>query len=239
VIAAAAAQAASAPAGGRVALEPGIAAFYAAHGSRPVWIAGGRARPEADALVAALAFAARNGFDPARYHAAEIRGALRKGERGDKAALARAELMLSNAFVLYVSDLRRGTPVIRAEPGLAPSPVTARALLDGAAAAASLAEYLRSTLAMNPLYETLRSAYGRSATRMPAAQRRIVERNLARLRAIPAEPGRRWILVDAGGARLWMMEGRRVAGSMRVIVGKPHMQTPAMAARLRYAILNP
>jgi murein L,D-transpeptidase YcbB/YkuD len=125
------------------------------------------------------------------------------------------------------------------EGGLAPPRPSPQALLEAAARAPSLIAELRATLAMNPLYETLRSAYGRQATRLAPAARRTVERNLARLRAIPANPGRRWIMVDAGGARLWMMEGRRVAGSMRVIVGKPNMQTPVMAARLRYAILNP
>ena len=220
-------------------VDSDIAAFYASRGGRPLWIAGGRLKPEAEALLSALAFAGRNGFDPERYRAREIRQLAEKGRGGDKIALARAELDLSAGFVRYANDLRRGSSTLYAEPGLAPRPVAAAALLGGAAQPASLSDYLRRSLAMNPLYETLRAAYGRGASRLAPAQRRVVERNLERLRAIPADPAGRWILVDAGGARLWMIEGGRVAGSMRVIVGKPGMQTPVMAARLRYAILNP
>jgi murein L,D-transpeptidase YcbB/YkuD len=223
----------------RAAISPEIAAFYAARGGRPLWVRGGRLKPEAEALLSALAFAGRNGFDPARYGAAEIRSWAERGKAGDKAALARAELQLSRGFTLYAGDLRKPGRMLYVERGLAPQAADTGQLLAGAATAPSLIAYLRHNLAMNPLFETLRAAYGRRASAMPPEARRTVERNLERLRAIPANPGGRWILVDAGGARLWMMDGRRVAGSMRVIVGKPRMQTPVMAARLRYAILNP
>lgn len=62
--------------------------------------------------------------------------------------------------------------------------------------------------------------------------------NLERARAIPAHPGKS-VLVDIAAARLWLFEGRRAAGTMRAIVGKAGMETPALAGRLRYAILNP
>ena len=67
---------------------------------------------------------------------------------------------------------------------------------------------------------------------------RIILANLERARAIPAHSGR-FVLVDAAAARLWMFEGARPAGWMRVIVGKRGMETPALAARLRFAVLNP
>src|SRR5688572_2354662 len=62
--------------------------------------------------------------------------------------------------------------------------------------------------------------------------------NLERARAIPAHQGR-YIIVDAASARLWMIEGGKVEGPMRVIVGKAGMQTPAMAGLVRYVTLNP
>jgi murein L,D-transpeptidase YcbB/YkuD len=224
----------------RTSIDPDIAEVYRARGGRPIWVAGGGLRPEAEALLGALSFAGRNGFDLARYDPAAIRAAAEEGRRGDKAALARAELLLSQGYVRYVRDLRSAEGgMLYFERGLAPAMPSARALLSQAARAPSLIAHLRASLAMNPLYETLRARYGRHASRLGPTARRSVELNLARLRAIPADPGRRWILVDASGARLWMMEGRRVAGSMRVIVGKANMQTPVMAARLRYAILNP
>jgi murein L,D-transpeptidase YcbB/YkuD len=233
--------AAATPPAGRAAIDADVAAFYRSRGGRPLWVVGNRLRPEAEALLSALAFAGRNGFDPAHYGARDIGIAAEAGRSGDKAALARAELLLSQGYARYVRDLRRpgGGPMRYVETGLAPSMPSAGALLADAARAPSLLAQLRATLAMNPLYETLRAAYGRQAAQLSPAARRTIETNLARLWSIPANPGARWVLVDAGGARLWMMEGRRVAGSMKVIVGKPNMQTPVMAARLRYAILNP
>jgi murein L,D-transpeptidase YcbB/YkuD len=44
---------------------------------------------------------------------------------------------------------------------------------------------------------------------------------MERARVLPADPGRRYILVDAAGARLWMYENGRVQDSMKVVVGKP------------------
>ena len=49
----------------------------------------------------------------------------------------------------------------------------------------------------------------------------------------------RYVLVDAASARLYMMEDGRVRDSMRVIVGKPEAQTPALRSVLHYATLNP
>ncbi|GAA4717907.1 L,D-transpeptidase family protein [Sphingomonas lutea] len=49
----------------------------------------------------------------------------------------------------------------------------------------------------------------------------------------------RYILVDAASARLYMMEDGRVRDSMKVIVGKPEAQTPALRSVLHYATLNP
>lgn len=49
----------------------------------------------------------------------------------------------------------------------------------------------------------------------------------------------RYILVDAASARLYMMEDGRVRDSMKVIVGKPEAETPALKSVLHYATLNP
>lgn len=67
---------------------------------------------------------------------------------------------------------------------------------------------------------------------------RLILANIERARAIPARRGRS-IIVDTATARLWMIEDGRIAGYMRVIVGKAAMPTPAMAGMIRYAVLNP
>lgn len=64
--------------------------------------------------------------------------------------------------------------------------------------------------------------------------------NMERARRLPP-PGSmgRYILVDAGSARLWMYEDGKPVDSMRVIVGNAETQTPMMAALMRYVSLNP
>ena len=64
--------------------------------------------------------------------------------------------------------------------------------------------------------------------------------NLERARRLPrtSEKGR-YILVDAGSAKLWMYENGRPVDSMRVIVGSHATETPMMAAQLKYLSLNP
>jgi murein L,D-transpeptidase YcbB/YkuD len=62
---------------------------------------------------------------------------------------------------------------------------------------------------------------------------------MERARALPADPGKRYVLVDAASARLWMYEGGRVRDSMKVVVGKPSEQTPIMAGLIRFAMVNP
>ena len=67
---------------------------------------------------------------------------------------------------------------------------------------------------------------------------RLILANLERTRAIPARDGR-YILVDTASARLWMVEDGRLAGSMRVVVGKAEMPTPQLAGTITHAVLNP
>jgi murein L,D-transpeptidase YcbB/YkuD len=64
--------------------------------------------------------------------------------------------------------------------------------------------------------------------------------NMERARRLPA-PGtvKRYILVDAGSARLWMYENGRVVDSMKVILGSPTSATPMMAGLMRFASINP
>ncbi len=64
--------------------------------------------------------------------------------------------------------------------------------------------------------------------------------NMERARRLPA-PGtaQKYVLVDAGSARLWMYENGQPVDSMKVIVGKSASATPMMAALMRFASVNP
>ena len=69
---------------------------------------------------------------------------------------------------------------------------------------------------------------------------RLIIVNLERARRLPlATDSSRYILVDAGAARLFMYENGRVVDSMKVIVGEAATATPMMAAQLRYLSVNP
>jgi murein L,D-transpeptidase YcbB/YkuD len=78
--------------------------------------------------------------------------------------------------------------------------------------------------------------------RGPGFYERLIAINLERARRLPA-PGtanaRKYILVDAAAARLWMFEDGQPVGSMKVVVGTAQSPTPMMAALMRYVNVNP
>lgn len=238
-------QVASKPVGdGPVLLAPEIAAFYADRGNRPIWVAGDSLRPGAVALIRRIADSANDGLDPERYGAAELVAAEEAARGGDKRALAHAELLLSRAFTAFIADLKvpASAGMKYVDSGLAPEAPAARDLLESAASAPSLTDHVQSVTAMNPLYESLRRGFAgwRSRPGPPSPeQEQLIRTNLDRARAIAGGTGR-YVIVDAASARLWMIEDGKVAGEpMRVIVGKPDMQTPMMAGLMRYVTLNP
>ena len=222
-----------------------IATFYRERGARPIWVDRRGPRPEALRLAAEIGRAADHGLDPARYGASDLAAALEAARSGDAVTLARADLLLSRAYAAFVRDLRvpeRGKSAVTwIDSELAPEPPEARALLEAAAAAPDLDRHVAEAIAMNPLYAALSRGYARrraSGPSLSAAEEKAIRANLDRARLIPALKGR-YVIVDSGSARLWMIDGRRVEGPMRVIVGKPNMQTPTLAGYIRYVTLNP
>jgi murein L,D-transpeptidase YcbB/YkuD len=222
-----------------------IAAFYRERGARPLWVDRNGPRPEALRMAGEIERAADHGLDPARYGARDLAAALEAARSSDPAARARADLLLSRAYAAFVRDLRLpssgGKGVTWVDDELAPQPPAARDLLDSVAGAADLGRHVAQATAMNPLYTALSRGYARrraASPRLSEAEEKAIRANLDRARLIPALPGR-YVIVDAGSARLWMIDGGRVEGPMRVIVGKPSMQTPTMAGYIRYVTLNP
>jgi L,D-transpeptidase YcbB len=67
---------------------------------------------------------------------------------------------------------------------------------------------------------------------------RVLMINMERARKLPANASR-YILVDAGAARMWLYENGRPVDSMKVIVGSKVTPTPMMAATLQYVSLQP
>lgn len=68
---------------------------------------------------------------------------------------------------------------------------------------------------------------------------RLIQLNLERLRAIPAEASSRYILVDAAAARLWLYEDGQPVDSMKVVVGSVAHPTPMLKTMIYSAEVNP
>lgn len=208
----------------------------------PLWTrSDGSLDPAARALVELVESSRLDGIDPASLGHQELIAAIGRAERDRSAdALADAELALSRTFVAYVAAMRLPSDpeMVYEHPVLQPHSDGAYLTLRAAAQSPSLLDYVRNMRWMHPLYGELRQALVDAGEASPGIRRSALH-NLARLRAIPADPGERYVLVDIAGARLWMYENGRPVDSMRVVVGKPSAPTPSYAGYIRYAIANP
>lgn len=291
-----------------------IAAYYKKSGFRPLWVTRSGLRPEALQLASMIEDAANDGLDPSSYSVAEVKAALQAAAGGDVEGRARAELLLSRAYVRYARDVReprRPDAMTYVDAELAPLGQSSADLLDELSKAGDLRDHLASLQEVNPLYARLRrgaAAYrkrwstlprislppgpdlrpGDAGSRVDLLRRRLglgvgrafdgelakavrtfkavhalpmdsvvdvatiqalnlgashyerlIAANLERARRISVDPGKRFILVDTAGARLWLFENGRAVDSMRTIVGKSGMETPEMAGLVRFAVLNP
>jgi len=217
-----------------------VADFYRVRAGRPLWLSASAGSAARD-LIQLLATAQADNLNPNRYRVGNLSKALNAASTGNPAAVQRAEMMLSQAFVAYVRDTRRdpNVGIIYVDSELKPTPPSPRRALDDAASAPSLADYVQQMRWMNPIYGQLRQAIA-SRMYMSDAQRRVLAVNLERTRALPAG-GQRYVIVNPAAQRLYMYENGQVVDQMRVVAGRPDpiAQTPMMSAYIRYAALNP
>ncbi|HEX8303139.1 L,D-transpeptidase family protein [Sphingomonas sp.] len=221
-----------------VAKHPGLASVYRERSYRPMWTAGAPER-----IIQTLAAAGADGLDPASYGIDRLRTL-----PTDPVSAAERDVALAQAFADYVRDLRTPSPGSRmtyVDAALAPETRPA-AVLAAAAAAPSLSAHLERVQRMHPLYEGLRAALAayrtlgaNPSTLAGTSYERLLLANMDRLRALPADPGRRYALVDTASARLWMYEDGEPRDMMRVIVGKQRLPTPQLAGLIRFAVRNP
>jgi len=215
--------------------------FYAARGYRPLWVSGGRIGRQAEALLDDLDSARFDGLKPSSYKIEDLREAVGSARGGAPRAVARAELMLSAAFVRYVQDLRGGGRVrmIYADPTLKPKKLPAETVLRAASFQKSLVTYVSGMGWMSPHYVRLRSLMSR-AEKTGASSETIarLRLNLDRARLLPSASTRH-IVVDASSGQLWYYDAGKQVGTMRVVVGAQETQTPMLVGRLQWAILNP
>ena len=213
---------------------PAVDSFYQSRNGAPLWFRGGD-DSAARALIGVLQRASLDGFASGPAIAAQAQALL-----GDLAARPTAERLLSSAWVQYVQTLQ--TPpagMTYADAWVKPRQDSAAAILARSANQPSLASYVRSVSAVNPIYSQLRDAAWATMQSNGGQVDPRVLASLDRSRDIP--PQGRFVMVDTGGAHLYMIEDGRIVDSMKVIVGKsdPSTQTPMLASTIYYATLNP
>lgn len=223
---------ASAPAAGAV------AGFYASRQNAPIWFRDGHGAAAATELATILRRAPLDGLMIGPQLATQVEAAVARARSGDPVAVGEAEQLLSNAWVVYVQELRAPTQgMIYGDPAIhADAPLPGKILRD-AANAPSLTRHLEQVSEVNPLYAALRDAAATDTTLASGPGASRLAANLDRVRALPAKG--RFVLVDAAAARLFMYEDGRPVGSMKVIVGKRDLPTPMIASMIHYATFNP
>jgi len=217
-----------------------IADFYRSRGGAPLWFSPSSAGAPQQ-LLQLLSSSQADNLNPRRYNVRGLSRAVQDAQRGNPAAVQRAEAMLSAAFVAYARDQKHdpNIGIVYVDPELKPTPPSALELLTQASRAPSLSEYVSQIKWMNPIYARLRQAIASRIYRSDA-ERRLLTANLERARALPSGNGR-YVIVNPPAARLYMYENGHVVDSMRVVAGRPDpiAQTPMMNAFIRYVALNP
>ena len=228
---------ASLPPAGSV--EQAVDNFYAARGGAALWLRGGD-NSAATALMGILQRAPLDGFASGPALALQAQTQIGRASVGDATALANADRLLSTAWVLYVEALQ--TPpagMVYADSWVQPRRDPPELILARAAGAKSRASHVRSVSNVNPLYARIRDAAWAEIQSSGAPPDPRVLTSLERIRDMPFQ--KKYVVVDAAGARLYMIENGEIADSMKVIVGKAGegTQTPMLASTIYYATLNP
>lgn len=220
--------------------DQAVSAFYAARRGAPLWLRSGADSDAARELIGVLERAQLDGMPSGPGYAAQAQALIAQAQNGNPTALAMADRVLTTGWVQYVEALQ--TPpsgMTYADSWVAPRRDSSALILADAAAAPSLAAYVRKVSEVNPLYAEIRDA---AWTSMQSSGGNLDPRVLAsldRVRDIP--PDGRSVIVDTAGARLYMIDNGQVVDSMKVIVGKadPSTETPLLASTIYYATLNP
>ncbi|MDP8912737.1 MAG: hypothetical protein M3N39_04075, partial [Pseudomonadota bacterium] len=188
-----------------------IAEFYKIRGFRPLWVTRSGVKPEARQLAVMIEDAANDGLDPNRYSVADVKAALQAAASGDAEGRARAELLLSRAYVRYARDLREPRhpgAMTYVDAELAPVRASSADLLEELSKASDLRGHLAALQEVNPLYSRLRrgaAAYRKRWSALP----RISLPPGPDLR--PGDTGER---VDLLRRRLGLREGRAFDGAL-------------------------
>lgn len=132
----------------------GVAHFYEARDYRPLWVRDGQLGAESRQLLAFLRRGAAEGVVLDQTMVTELGKVATKVGPGRSADNARAELMLSDAWVQYVQALSKstGAEVTYIDASLVPRDRFPAAILNDAANAPSLGAHMIAVAKLNPIY---------------------------------------------------------------------------------------
>ncbi len=143
---------------------PRLRAFYQERRNQPLWSQARRLRPQANMLLKALVNAHQHGLDPREYHVEAIRYLWRARRPRSR---ARLELLLTDAFFRYATEVRVGYQFPRkADPEwyIHPDIVEPIKLLQQAWASEDFAAFLAELPPPHPGYRNLQRALRRYQT---------------------------------------------------------------------------
>lgn len=136
----------------------GVRNFYRQRDYRPLWFVDGRPGTAARRMIAIFRNAGADGttIDPSRIELLER--AVASAGSGDPSNVARAEFMLSSAWIDHVRAMSRDVDVgmTYIDASLRPAAPFPAAILTAAATAPSLTDHLDANAALNPLYDRMR-----------------------------------------------------------------------------------
>ena len=210
-----------------------VDAFYASRREAPLWLSDGPNSPAARELISILQRAPIDGLASGPELAGRAQALISQAP-GDRSALLAADKLLSSAWVQYVQAVHRPPRGMTYADAWV---VTAQPVARRDPAGRGRGAIARGTSA--------HGLGGQSFLRHNCATPRSRRERPIRASSAPSNaPARlpasgRYVVVDAAGARLWMVENGSIADSMKVIVGKPSSQTPMLASVIYYATLKP
>lgn len=139
--------------------------FYAARGFQAVWVDSKGLTPQGEAALSALAKSGEHGLNPASYGVSGLRDAAQAfsfpalDDELHTEKQADLELSISAAVARYGVDLHDGRtiPQRKIENIATHTPITTRAVLDGAATAPDITAYMNGLAPQTPAYKQLQA----------------------------------------------------------------------------------
>lgn len=215
--------------------------FYERRNYAPIWFRAGAGDEAVGLLLSVLRRAPIDGMANGAQVAASVEAAVAAARSGDALKQKEAELVLSAAWVDYVSTLQRpNSNVIWGDPSLVLKPSHPDRILALLSASPSAAMHLQSVSSVNTIYARLRDVAVAEAETNGGRASDAVMLNMERARIIPGTG--KFILVNSAEQRLHMYENGQSVDSMKVVVGdkdKLGLPTPIIASTMHYAIANP